>query len=128
LSNLSLVKPCIDWCVQSNLQFNYEGLYIILVALVLTTIAYYLTVVEERQERPSMKWIGACLLAIIILIVAFLIFTKISQDRQVDEQITFLADRLPDGAKLFPYGEPIPVEEMMDDEIEWNHNLSLSKS
>jgi len=39
--------------------------------------------------------------------------TKISQDRQVDEQITFLADRLPDGAKLFPYGEQIPVEEMM---------------
>lgn len=110
--NLTLVKPCIDWCSKSVVSYNMQYIPLLLFSVLLLVVAMILilyagkddTVIRER--RYLIKYAMNVIFMAAIVIMIFVIINNHRSDASISSNIKDMAARLPDDAVL--YGEEMP--------------------
>ena len=113
MSNLSLFKPCVDWCVQSHMSFHYSGMWILAIALISLVIGYVLLKSDKLEEDK--EWIPELLILFCMaLLIGFFCFNYYTANEQKEENINsnieFFVDKLPDSAPMLSKDERTDTE------------------
>lgn len=86
-----MLTECVKWCVDSNIAFEYAGLWIVALAMFTLFAAYFLLRSPALDEKYA--WIPELLLILTFLLLAgFMVYEKIDLDRQVSHNIEGLLE------------------------------------
>ena len=103
--NLSQFKPCIDWCVQSNTQYEMQLIPLLIAAAVLCISI----IIFNHYNNQSMINITATIIGILILMFVLMNITQ--SQKSINEQMDDYIKRIPANAPLVEYGETINPED-----------------
>lgn len=111
--NLTLIKPCIDWCTTSIVQYEMQYISLIVFAAIAMFAVYVILLYATKDDTPSREMMGLLkysklvVLVCIVSMIFFLYYNSNEADAEISKNVEYLASRIPDDSVLYDESKPI---------------------